>query len=83
MRYQYDDREKFIEPTNEKGVFYLFSRHHEELGFEEIVEFKGVGSKSSGMREQRENKASPIIIVIEDFFTNLKLNSENKEYSFR
>lgn len=39
MLYQYDGKEKFIEPTNEKGVFYLFSRHHEELGFEEIVEF--------------------------------------------
>ena len=31
-----------------------------------------MGSKSSGKRKQRENKASPIIIVIEDFSTNVK-----------
>jgi hypothetical protein len=39
MRSQDDRREKFKEPSNEKGVFYLFSRNHEELGFSEIVEF--------------------------------------------
>ena len=39
MQSQDGGKEKFREPTNEKGVFYLFSRHHEELGFIEIVEF--------------------------------------------
>jgi hypothetical protein len=39
MLSRYGVKEKFREPINEKGVFYLFSRYHEELGFEEMVEF--------------------------------------------
>jgi hypothetical protein len=30
--------QKMFTPRNEPGVFYLFARHHEKLGFEEIVD---------------------------------------------
>jgi len=33
--------EGFREPVNEKGVFYLFARNHEALGFPKIIEFVG------------------------------------------
>jgi len=39
MSLGYNQKKRFREPTNEKGVFYLFSRNHEKLGFEEIKEF--------------------------------------------
>lgn len=29
-----------FEPTNEMGVFYLFSKYHKELEFEEILSFQ-------------------------------------------
>ena len=33
------EERKAFEPQNEQGVFYLFARYHEKLGFREVVRF--------------------------------------------
>ena len=43
-------------PKNEMGVFYLFSRHHEELGFEEIIDITARFPDITALRDGKEVK---------------------------
>lgn len=60
------ENESFKEPTNEKGVFYLFSKYHKQLGFPEIIEFVDTtpdlvarrADDNKPMRIELENKSS-------------------------
>lgn len=43
-------------PKNEMGVMYLFSRHHEELGFEKIIHVQTQFPDIIALREGKEVK---------------------------
>lgn len=43
-------------PTNEMGVFYLFSRYHKELGFEEIINITSYFPDIMALRDGKEVK---------------------------